>query len=236
MLGVKVQTYKENMIVVIVCMLIALGFLWYVFSINDGMNGNFFWIYALAFVLIVFILYLIFSFEITVYDNGISTKTFFVTKEMLWEDITRFTYGTTIHYSRYSYTITCHIRLENKQGQKIKITNEVDDVKKIAKLIIQYTLSPLCHKATDQYMSGAEVDFGLIKLSQSRGLKSKGLFRTIEVPLDQVIDYRIEKGQFYLFRQHKKSAAISASIRRIPNVFALLAMLDSILQRNTSAG
>jgi hypothetical protein len=85
-------------------------------------------------------------------------------------------------------------------------------------------------------MSGAEVDFGLIKLSQSRGLKSKGLFRTIEVPLDQVIDYRIEKGQFYLFRQHKKSAAISASIRRIPNVFALLAMLDSILQRNTSAG
>jgi len=51
-----------------------------------------------------------------------------------------------------------------------------------------------------------------------------------------VIDYRIEKGQFYLFRQHKKSAAISASIRRIPNVFALLAMLDSILQRNTSAG
>jgi uncharacterized membrane protein YhdT len=232
MLGVKVETFRGNRILKAVVALIIVGAI-FGFIATSGAEGIDHWLWmAVVIAPLIFILYWLSTVEITIYEEGISSNTFLGTTEMRWEDVTRFTYSATKHSVNYiplgTYYLLC---LENAQGQKIGLQHRVSGMEKLGEELIQRTLLPLLHKAVEQFNIGNELDFGLIKLSRTRGVKSKGLFNSIEVPLDQVIDYRIEEGQFYVFRQGKKTAAISAPIQQVPNSFALLALLDSIFQR-----
>jgi hypothetical protein len=70
-------------------------------------------------------------------------------------------------------------------------------------------------------------------LSRDKGLIKRGLFKRIEVPLHEMIDYHIKDGKFRVFLQDKWiRPAISTPIGEVPNIFVLMALLDSIFKRN----
>ena len=66
-----------------------------------------------------------------------------------------------------------------------------------------------------------------MRLARATGLKIKGSFRTVIVPLDSVVDYRIEGGSFHLWSAgHKRPTSVA--IWKVPNVFVLIHILDAI--------
>ncbi len=232
MLGVPVETFRGNKIVMMVVALITLGVAW---AFVEGCQSEeaSCWVWMVVFVVpLAFLLYWLTTVEITIYDGGISSKTCLGSKEIRWEDVNKFTYSATRQSVNFIPVGTYYqLKVEGPQGQEISLGNRAAGMEKLATQMLQRTLPPLVRKAAEQFNSGAELDFGLIKLRRAGGFKSKGLFKFIEVPLNEVIDYRIESGHFYIFRQGKKFAAISAPLAQVPNAFALLAVLDSIFQR-----
>ncbi len=226
MLGMTVETFRGNKIIIILLALIALilGF-----GIVADSEKYLRILSAVMLALMIFIIYWLWSVEITIFDVGILSKTFLDKKEMRWEDVTRFTYSATKQSVNFIPVGTYYfLELENARGQKIKIGNRASGMEKLARQLINCTLQPLLRKVVAQFNCGVEVDFGLIKLSKTKGFKTKGIFKSVEVPLNQLVGYRIEKGHFHVFRQGKKYAAISAPISKVPNAFVLLALLDSI--------
>lgn len=232
MLGVPVETFRGNKIVMAGVLLIALGAGWGIMeSCEPGDNTCWVWL-AIVISPLLFLLYWLSTVEITIYDGGISSKTFLGGKEMRWDDVARFTYSATRQSVNFIPVGTYyHLKLESNQGQKISLGNRASRMEKLSTHMIQATMPSLLRKAVDQFNSGAEVDFGQIKLSRA-GFKAKGLFKWFEVPLDQVVDYRIDEGHFFVFQQGKKLPAISNGLSQVPNAFALLALLDSVFQRS----
>ena len=235
MLGVPLETFRGNKIVMAVAALVAAGIAWgFVEACADEGAACWMWM-AVVLAPLGFLVYWLSSVEIIIHDGGISSKTCLGTKEMRWDDVTRFTYTATRQSVNFIPVGTYYqLNLEGQPGQKIRIGNRASGMEKLSTQLLQHTLPPLVRRAVEQFNSGLEVDFGSIRLSREGGFKSKGLFKTIEVPLDQVVDYRIEGGHFYVFRQGKKFAAISAPLAQVPNAFALLALLDSLFQRTPS--
>jgi hypothetical protein len=234
MLGATIETFKGNRIIIIVMSLITLFIISVSITEEHQAGHSEYLALALIIISLFLLIYWLLSVEITIYTDGISSKTVLGKKEMRWENVIHFTYSATKQSVNFIPVGTYYsMKLEDAQGQKINIGNRASGKEKLSKQIINCTLLPLLSRAVEQYKSGAEVDFGLIKLNRARGFKSKGLFKSIEVPLNQLIDYRIEKGQFYVFRQGKKFAAISAPISKVPNAFALIALLDSMFKSKT---
>lgn len=231
MLGMPLKIYKGNRIVMAVIVVIIISIIWMIVSENQIGDTNY-WIWIIVVIApLLLIIYWFTSVEITIYDNGISSKTFLGQKKMLWEEVTRFIYSAVKQSVNFIPVGTYYnLQMEDIRGQKIKIGNRANKMSELSNDMIQQTVLPLTKKAVDQYNSGATVDFGLIKLSRAKGFISKRLLRSIELPLDQIIDYRIEKGNFLVFRQGKRTAAICVSIGKVTNVFALIVLLDSIFK------
>lgn len=231
MLGVPLEAFRGNKVVMIIVALIILGAAWgFIEACEPGDMTCWVWMAAVL-AAMAFFLYWLSTVEITIYDGGISSKTCLGTKEMRWDDVARFTYSATRQSVNFIPVGTYYqLKLENAQGQKISIGNRASGMERLSTHMLQQTLPTLLRKAVDQFNSGAEVDFGQIKLSRA-GFKAKGLFKWFEVPLDQVIDYRIDQGHFFVFQRGKKLPAISNGLAQVPNAFALLALLDSIFQR-----
>ncbi len=232
MLGVPVETFRGNKIVIATVALAGFGITWGVAEACRQEGAACWGLLAATVGVFAFWLYWLYSVEITIYDGGISSKTCLGSVEIRWEDVTRFTYSATRQSVNFIPVGTYyHLKLESAQGQKLTLGNRASGMEKLSTEILRRTLPSLLHRAVEQYNSGAEVDFGAIKLSRAGGFKTKVLFKTVEIPPDQVVDYRIEQGHFYVFRQGKRMAAISAPLMQVPNAFALLALLDSVYRR-----
>jgi len=236
MFGTTIETFNGNRIVILILVLITLSLI-SVFFLADQTSGTEKLVISSIIILLVSLISWFLSIDIKIYSDGISSKTFFGKKEMRWDDVLRFTYSATKQRINFIPVGTYYdMKLESMQGQKIHIGNRATEMNNLSTHIINYTLMPLYNKIVDKFNNGADLDFGAIKLNRTSGFKARGLFRTIEVPLNQLIDYRIEKGQFYIFKQGKKYAAISAPIGKVPNAFALLELLNSIYKREAAAG
>jgi len=236
MFGATEETFKGNRILIAIIASITLFLIWaFVDTYAAGKAAdNLHWVAII--ILLGFLVYWLLSVEIRIYTDGFSSKTFLGEKEMRWDDVARFTYRSTrLRINFIPAGTYYHLKLEDTQGRKIDVGNRARGMERLSRQIINHTLPPLLLKVVEQFNSGVDVDFGMIKVNRTAGFKSKSLFGNIEVPFNEVIDYRIEKGQFHLFLQENKHAAISAPIGKVPNAFALLALLDSMYKRHTPA-
>lgn len=223
-------TFKGSRVIISVIIVIAV---FLILGIIDS-SQEFEQVVFIAILLpLVFLIYWFTGVEITIDSVGIQSKSRKGKKEIRWEDVTRFTYAATSERLNFIPMGTYYsLKLEDIHGVKIHITNRVSGLKSLASELIHRTTPPLLQKVTDQFNSGTEVDFGSIKLSKNRGLISEGLFKQIEVPLNENIVYCITKGKFRVFRPGKWIPAISTPIKKVPNVFALMLFLDLMFERN----
>ena len=235
MFGTTIETFRASRILTSILALITLSVI-VAFALENHTDSLDIIIFALIIIPLIFIIFWLWSVEIKIYNDGISSKTILGKQEIRWEDVSRLTYSATKQSVNFIPVGTYYdMKLENMQGQKIHIGNRVNGMQSLSTHIINYTQAPLYNKIVNQFNSGSDLDFGAIKLNRNNGFKAKGLFRTITVPLNQVIGYRIEKGQFHIFKQGKKYAAISAPISKAPNAFALLALLDALYKRDAKS-
>jgi len=178
----------------------------------------------------------LFSLRVSIYSYGISKQTWFGSKQIRWYDIERFYYSATKRSVNFIPIGTYYsFKLVDREGNKIALTNSVERPSDLGQRLISSTFEPLYRKAAQLFDSGVELEFGPIRLSRDRGLKIKRLFTNKEIPLNQVSEYRIDKGHFYIFKKGEKRTT-GPAISRIPNAYVLLGLLNAIYRPRAKLG
>jgi hypothetical protein len=234
MLGVPVETFRGNKVVMLAVAalgaMITLGWL----SFDSERTMATLWPLVMMDGLLAFNLYWLTTVEVVIYDGGISSRTVLGTAEMRWDEVARFYYSATKQSVNFIPVGTYYdLRLESEAGKKIKFGNRAERMQALADQLVRYTLPPIYKRVAELYNSGAEVDFGAIKVSKA-GFKARGIFglRNLHLAMEEVADYRIDAGVFYVYRTGKRMPYLHAQLNTVPNAFALLALLDSLFQRS----
>jgi hypothetical protein len=233
--GTPVQVFTENrpagLVLAIagaVCLLVGL---------TKGHSG---WIF-LGVLLLAIGLFWLLPVRLELYPDRISYRSFFRSREMRLDALERFYYriveggriysvsawGVSRTGTRYSY------KLVDDRGQTISLGMRMQRPKELGDALIEYTRAPLIRKCTQALDMGCELDFGSIRLSRAEGLKVRkpgflGLgHHTDHIPLDQVSQFDIRTGRFYIWRRGEKRTK-GLLIRNIPNAFVLRGLLETL--------
>jgi len=181
------------------------------------------------------------SIKVQIHPDGISYHSWFASKEVRLDELERLYYSSVKRSVNFIPIGTYYqFKLVDSNGNKLSFGNRVERPGVLGQKLIQHTLGPLLNKAARSLQSGQEADFGPIRASREHGLKVKksawlGLKSRIEeIPWDQVAEYRIEKGHFFIFRVGQKRAT-GHPISQVPNAFVLLALLDNIYKPAAAA-
>jgi Family of unknown function (DUF6585) len=171
----------------------------------------------------------LFSLRVSLHPDGISKQTWLGCGEMRWNDVESFHYGA----ERWSLNLIpigtyYSFKLVSLGGGRMRLGSWVERPAELGQKLITSTFAPLYPKVAQLFNSGAELDFGPVKLSRDGGLRVQRLFRSKQIPLDQLSGYRMHAGSLYIFRAGEKRAASRARIREIPNPFVLVGLLDAI--------
>jgi hypothetical protein len=81
-------------------------------------------------------------------------------------------------------------------------------------------------KATHNFNRGDELDFGLVRVSRSAGLKVKRWYSYTTIPWSDLAAYKLDAGNFYLWRVGQKHTN-GIPTERIPNAWVLLGLLNA---------
>lgn len=225
------ETFRGNKITISVVTVVAGGFavLAYLAMRDPGsrdLASALFWLAILA-LFAVGLAHLV-SLRVSIHPYGVSKQTCFASKEMRWDEVERLYYVATKRSVNLIPIGTYYsFRLVDRHGGRMAFSNAVERPSRLGQRLVEGTFEPLLRKAVQVFDSGAEQQFGPIKLSRDRGLKITGLFGNKEIPLSEVSQYRIEKGHFYIFKAGQKRTT-GPAISRIPNVFVLRGLLDAI--------
>jgi hypothetical protein len=166
--------------------------------------------------------------RITLCQEGIRYQGLFGEKEMRWEEVERFYYQATKRSVNFIPIGTYYsLKLVDARGQKIALGNGVERPAELGQKLIDATYAPMLRKAASLFDSGAELDFGPIRVSRQDGFKVKKTFGWKEIPWGQLHDYAIQEGHFYLWPVGKKYVTGHA-LGQIPNAFVLLGLLDIV--------
>jgi hypothetical protein len=174
------------------------------------------------------------SIRVSLHENGIAYHSLFGSKEMLWDEVDRFYYSALKRSINFIPVGTYYsFELQSSRGQRLSLGNRSEKPEQLGSRLIQLTYLRLFQKCASQFDSEVDVEFGPVRLSRSGGIQIKKLFRVVKIPLDSVAEYRIEEGSLYVFRVGQKRAT-RVSIGRIPNVFVLVGLLDTIYKPPTA--
>lgn len=189
------------------------------------------WVLSLAAVGgVAWIFYLLLSIRVSLHTEGIVYQSCLGSKEMRWEEVEKFYYSATRQRVNFVPVGTYYTyKLVGAGGMKISFGNRIARASEAGNHLIELTGKPLFERLAAIYNSGAELDFGPIKLQRERGFRLKRLFRWQELPLNQVASYRIEAGQVYIFKVGQKYST-GFAVSQVPNAFVLHALLDAIYQ------
>ncbi|MCH8164026.1 MAG: hypothetical protein IH889_00300 [Planctomycetes bacterium] len=224
MLSPPVETFKASKAILAIVVVLGFCFLYFAASVM---------LYALV-VLGVFalLIFWLLSVSVMLYQDGISYRSLFGSKEMRWDEVERFYYSSVKRSINFIPVGTYYrFKFVNGKGQKIFFGNRMERPSELGAKLIQYTYEPLLRKAATIFDSGIELDFGPIHVSKGNGIRVKKWFRFIKIPWEQLADYQIQKGTFYVWRLGKKYSTGSA-LSEVPNAFVLLGLLDVICKPN----
>ena len=192
-----------------------------------------------AFIFLVptgFLVAWLFSVRVTLHQDGIAYRSLFGSKEMRWDEVERFYYSSVKRSINFIPVGTYYtFKFVGSRGQSMSFGNRVERPDQLGKKLIEYTYVPLLQKAARLFDSGSELDFGPIRVSKATGVKIKKWFRHKSIPWEQVADYRIDQGHFYVWRVGQKHGTGHA-LGKIPNAFVLLGLLDTIYKTEPEAG
>ena len=168
-------------------------------------------------------------------------RTAFRFVEMRLDELERFYYELTLVKwfglpggRRYKF------RLIDERGRKIALGARMRWPKELGQKLIECTTEPLTRKCAQRYAMGQEVNFDSIRVSQTTGVTVKrprrfGFGYHMErIPLDQVSEYAIRNGHFYIWRKGETYTR-GPLFHNVANGFVLKALLDTIYGDSTPA-
>jgi hypothetical protein len=236
MMGPVLETYRGNKIVMTLVALLALGPAWLVYVAFTSPSGTPFKTYTLIFfALPAFWFAWLMSLRVTLHPVGITYRSLFGEKEMRWDMVERFGYEAITRSINFIPIGTYYLfRLRDAEGNKVRIGNRIERPAKLGEKIIEMTTPGLLQNAIDRYNSGEELDFGVIKVNRTAGIKLKKLFGYNEIPWDQVASFAIQQGEFYIWRVGEKRTT-GWGLHFVFNAFALLGLLQSIFKPGSDA-
>jgi hypothetical protein len=233
MLGPVLDTYKTNVRMTAFAVVLALVFctpLWFAAHETDSRTARVIFLGVLAFFILVIAERL--TARAYLHDDGISYRSILTQKEIRWVAVERLYYGA----HRLSVNVIplgtfYQLKLLDQNGQKLSLGDRVGRIAQLAEKIAQYTYEPLLRKATDNFSSGEELDFGLVRVSRSAGLKVKRWSGYTTVKWADLAAYKLDAGNFYLWRTGEKHTN-GLPTERIPNAWILLGLLNAVSNKN----
>jgi hypothetical protein len=229
MLGPVLETYKTNVRMTSFAVGLAFIFctpLWFATQETDSRTGRVIFLAVLAFFILLILERL--TARAYLHDNGLSYASIFSQKEIRWVEVERLYYG--------AHQVSAHViplgtfyqlKLLDQNGQKLSLGDRVGRIAQLAEKIAQYTYEPLLQKATHNFNRGEELDFGLVRVSRSSGLKVKRWSSYTAIPWADLAAYKLDAGNFYLWRVGQKHTN-GIPTERIPNAWVLLGLLNTV--------
>src|ERR1700730_2856745 len=229
MLGPVLDTYKTNIRMTAFAVVLALIFctpLWFAAHETDSHTARVIFLGVLAFFILVIAERL--TARAYLHDDGISYRSILTQKEIRWVAVERLYYGA----HRLSVNVIplgtfYQLKLLDQHGQKLSLGDRVGRTAQLAEKIAQYTYEPLLRKATDNFSNGEELDFGLVRVSRSAGLKVKRWSGYTTIKWVDLAAYKLDAGNFYLWRTGEKHTN-GLPTERIPNAWVLLGLLNAV--------
>ena len=236
MLGAELETFGGNKVVMGLVAVLALSISWFVYAaFTTPSTDNGFKIFALLLTAgPVLLFFWLKSIQVTLHTDGISYHSMFREMEMRWDAVERF-YYTATKQSVHFIPIGTYYRFKfvDSEGRKLRLGNRVGRLATLGQKLIEHTYPTLIKKVKSQYNSGQEVDFGSIRVNRTTGIKVKTFFVRKEIPWNNVSSFAIQHGHFYVWRIGEKRTT-GPALRHVPNAWALLGLLKSILQPGTA--
>jgi hypothetical protein len=175
--------------------------------------------------LVAFVACLVLRARVTLHEEGLRWRSILGTEEILWGDVARLYFSV----SRLNALLSrgnFRLRLEGRDGRRIRIDNQVGRAWVLGKRIAERTTPLLLPGVLRRFGSGAEVGFGPIRVSQGDGLRLDRNFDPLHIPWADFAGYRL--GRSFLFLQATGKLTRRVALRSIPNAFVLLALLDHL--------
>jgi hypothetical protein len=240
--GPPLAAHGPNKIVVVIFTLLAAGVLWLVWSDlhrdgPDKADGPSDAAIHLAFAVPLAVAALWTSrLRVVLHPEGLCYSSLLGEKQVRWDDVQRFYYRATKRSVNFIPIGTYYwFRFVNPQGQKISFGSGIANPSSLATKLLELTHIPLVKRVASQFDSGADVDFGPIRLNRQSGVMVKKSWgRLKHIPWNEVHSYAIQRGHFYIWRVGEKRTT-GPVIAAVPNAFALLGLLDIVFKlRNSS--
>jgi hypothetical protein len=235
MLGPVLDTYKTNVRMTAFAAALAFIFctpLWFAARESNNRTVRTIFLAVLAFFILLIAERL--TARAYLHDDGISYRSILSQKEIRWVEVERLYYGAHRLSAHFIPLGTFYqLKLLDQNGQKLSLGDRVSRTAQLAEKIAQYTYEPLLRKATDNFNSGEELDFGLVRVSRTAGLKVKRWSGCTTMKWADLAAYKLDAGNFYLWRTGEEHTN-GLPTERIPNAWVLLGLLSvSPIQKNT---
>jgi hypothetical protein len=148
-----------------------------------------------------------------------------------WEEVAQLFAAITRHYTNGVYTGTTHVyTLIDRQNRRLVLNDSLDHVEELGKAVETGTFPQLYAGASGQYNSGISVAFGPVTISKS-GIQ----FKNKVYPWTDVKEVTIRRG---ILQVSKKDGGLfsgaSAAVSGIPNLRALLSIIDQVVGIKTA--
>ncbi|MFQ5723852.1 MAG: DUF6585 family protein [Terriglobia bacterium] len=236
MLGPATETYGVNKVTFIAVALPALFCVYLVAVAWESRSGEPSTALVVVTLVVVggfgWLLYWLATVKVSLHPEGLSYHSWRGTQEMRWDEVEHFFYRAAKRSVNFIPIGTYyHFILKDRLGNKISFGNRIQSPRDVGQRLIEQTYQPLLAKMIDRLNNGEELDFGPIKVSRPNGLTVRKTFRNAQIPWDQLAEYRMDSGQFYLFKVGQKWG-LGKRIGKIPNAFVLLGLLDTLYGRS----
>ena len=233
MLGPVLDTYKTNLRMTALAVVLAFIFctaLWFATQETDNRTVRIIFLGVLAFFILLITERL--TARAYLHDDGISYRSILSQKEIRWVEVERLYYGAhRLSVDFIPLGTFYQLKLLDQNGQKLSLGGRIGRAAHLADKISQYTYEPLLRKASDNFNSGEELDFGLVRVSRSAGLKVKRWSGYTTIKWADLAAYKLDAGNFYLWRTGEKHAN-GLPTERIPNAWILLGLLNAVSNKN----
>lgn len=169
--------------------------------------------------------------RLELHPDRIFYQTMFGSWEMRLDAVEKFYYKAV--RQKHAKNANYIFKLVDDQGKSISIRRPIVNAKELGLRLVDLTSPPLTRKCMMNLDMGRELDLGPVRLSRAEGIRVRkpragGLgHRTERIPLDQVSEFTLRDGHFYVWRKgEKRTRGPLAS--EIPNVFVLLGLMRTL--------
>jgi len=167
--------------------------------------------------------------RVVLYAEGLSYSNLLGERQVRWDSVRRLYYQATKMSVNFIPVGTVYwIRIIDDRGQKIRFGSGLVKAALLATKVLELAQGPLLNRIATEFGAGADIEFGPVRVNRESGIVIKKLWgRTKHIPWNEVHSYRIERGSIYIWRTGEKRVA-GIPISKVPNAFALLALLNII--------